>query len=694
MNDRRRWNLWLTASLLLCGQPTLHAQTGDGIPVRVTAVFENGVYVDCGRMQGVAEGDELLLDAGDGTTIRGEVRSVSKSGARIVLFESDYAAEVGMLGRVLSAAPISATESELQQAPEVEAEAELVPVGAEADSLREDARESEQIVPASVRLAAIQAAIERVEVRVTASSGGAVYLDQGRAAGIRPGDEVVLYPLGDGIVNATVQSTSRNSSRCQVIAGDPRIDLGTRGEVLVSAGGLSSQEDESPPRGAETPEHPPWESPPEDWDENQPLLAPAYSRRPEERPRQVHGRMFLQYLHTWNHNAAYNQYSLARAGAAMWAENLFGRGDGLQLAGEFTERGIFLDNGVDNVNIPGRIDRFSYFWGGTEERPLRVELGRFISGGMPEFGILDGTEAIYRMAAGHRLGVAVGLLPEPFPNLRIVDDFQTSAFFHWISDETERLSSRFGLQKTWRRGTPDRDLAIWSVGLNPNPHFSLHGTAWGDFYDSRDNLKTASFEISEAMVYPLVRIDPGHGFGATASYVRWPQLLRRDFSPFLQKQMIGDWVLRYGLFTWQELGRHVRIDARIDHWDDQSDRSGTSWETRVAVRNLLISQGEVALAVYGTHGAFSSGPGGRISVSRQFARCFARVEYGLADVTFFNGGGGMTWGGLPTGLVQQSVRIGLDVPILTTQSVSLFADYRFGQRQDALQVGVFYQKRF
>ena len=37
--------------------------------------------------------------------------------------------------------------------------------------------------------------VDRIEVRVTASSGGSVFLDQGRAAGIQPGDPVTVLAV-------------------------------------------------------------------------------------------------------------------------------------------------------------------------------------------------------------------------------------------------------------------------------------------------------------------------------------------------------------------------------------------------------------------------------------------------------------------------------------------------------------------
>lgn len=535
---------------------------------------------------------------------------------------------------------------------------------------------------------------KRVEVRVTGVSGGSIYLDRGHVSGLQPGDKVRLFPPADGIVEATVQSVSSNSSRCMILSVSGRIEIGTRGEVFVPARRLEPEVREPSAPRENVPEHPPWTHPPENWDKSQPLLAPAYSRSPDERERQIHGRLFAQYLHTWNRHYAHNEYSLGRVGASLWMENPFGRGGGLHFDGELHRRGIFLSDGFDEVDVPGRLDRFSYYWGGTDEQPLRVEIGRFLSHEFPEFGFVDGTELVYRTASGHRIGVSVGMLSEPFPNLLTGKDLHVAAFYRWVSDPDETLSTALGFQKTWHTGTPDRDLLIWTADYDPNEHLSVHSTVWADLYDSHDTLKSSTIEITEAVVQPIVRIDPGHGVGAHVSYVRWPQLFYREFSPFVLRQISSDHVLRYGLFTWQALGPHIQLDGRVDQWHDQSGETGTTWEGRVALRDWFIQDGELALAVFGTDGVFSSGPGARISVNHWFPWCFASLSYEFADYGLDRQVGEIHFGNDTKGILQQAIRADLDFTLSSDRSVSVFADYRFGQSQNAIQAGMFFQQRF
>lgn len=540
--------------------------------------------------------------------------------------------------------------------------------------------------------------INQIDVLVTASSVGSFYLDKGRAAGIHPGDEVALYPADVGIVNATVQSVSKNSSRCTILSGPRRINVGTRGHVYSRTTNPSESDSQgkipTPPNTrTETPEHPVWEHPHEDWEQDQPLLAPAFSREIQERESELHGRVFSSYLHTWNDNSSSNQYSLGRVGASLWMDNPFRSGGGFRADGEFNRRGVFLADQGDDITGPGRLDRFSYHWGGTPGRPLRMEFGRFLSAEFPEFGVVDGTEVLYHAGIRHRFGASVGLLPEPFPNLAISNDLHVAVFYRWVSDEEETLSTAVGFQKTWHKATPDRDLIVWSGDYDPNQFVSIHGSIWCDFYDAHDTLKSTDFEITQAIFQPLLRIGIDRGVGAHVSFVRWPQLLRRDFSPFVQQQIAGDRVVRTGVYSWKDLGQWIRLNGRVDYWRDQDHQSGTNCETRFACRDFLVNDSETSLSLFYADGAFTSGPGLRVSFLRRLPWCYASCSYDTASYRIGNQTSPTGLGLTPDRLRQQSIQANLDFSISQDKSVNVFTDYRFGRNQNAFQTGLFFQKR-
>lgn len=405
-------------------------------------------------------------------------------------------------------------------------------------------------VQAQIARETVARTIDRIEVRVTASSGGSVFLDQGRAAGIEPGDEVLLYSPGAGMVKGTIQAVSTSNSRCAVAFQAAPIDIGTRGEVLVPRDRRRTpDEDVSGTRreaaGGQVPEHPPWTHPPEQWDQEMPLLAPAFSRKASERERQIHGRLFADYSHTWNLKDPQHQYSLGQAGTSLWIENPLGRGGRFHLDGELNRRDLLLDDGDGEVDQPGRIDRFSYQWGGGQDQPFRVELGRFLQSEIPELGVLDGAEFVYRTESANRIGVSLGAMPEPFPDLKTGDDLQAAVFYRFISGEEENFSAAAAYQKTWHRGKSDRDLVIGTVDYHsPGGVLSLHQSVWGDFYGPSDNLKSRSFEFTQAETSGLLRLHPSRGLGVHFSRIRWPQLLRTEFLPSFESLHFLKTVLR------------------------------------------------------------------------------------------------------------------------------------------------------
>ena len=670
---------WMIVSCLLTvvWPGRTNAQDASDIIVFVTSVYEESIFLDKGSAEGLKKGDLVRMVARDGHAIEATIRSLSSHSARCVMEPGEQDVLVGMFGLVTHLDPIPKNSTG-------------VPLLGEALAL--STTEQSAIAPVAFE-AAGAGAIVRVPVRVAATAGAGLYLNKGRAAGLEPGDEVVIFSPAEGNVPVVVLSVSRNSARCSAATNMHLINIDTPGEALVPGDRFNNVEEIDTPPKRKITEHPPWTQPQKNWDPNQPLLAPAYSRTPQERDSTLNGRLFGHYMHTWNDNARSNQYSLGRLGADLRYQNPFRYGGRMRVRGEFNRRGIFLEDYADRVNDPGWINRLSYRWGGTDDQPYEVEMGRFYPQGLPAFGILDGAALSYRTERGNRIAATFGFLPEMYPNLELRNDPQIGLFYKWNANPEETLTSGIGFQKTWHKGTPDRDLFIHTVDYNPNEVISIHSFLWGDYYDSHDNLKTTSFEITEAVFQPMVRFDPGHGIGAHISYVRWPQLLRMEYNPFVSTQILNSRVFRYGIFSWQQLSERIRLNGRVDQWDDERSSNGTSWECKVSFRDIFYADGEVSFAVFGTDGLYSTGPGGRILLSRHYPWCFASLWYELADYKLFLHADQPLSGNSPMGIFQQYLRANLDFSWGLDKSISVFGDYRFGQNQEAFQIGVFLQKR-
>jgi hypothetical protein len=696
MTSARYWKL-LSAALFVVAscQRHLPAQDFEKIAFRVESVWGNRIYLDQGSRVGLRPGGDVVLYPPDGSALVLTVESAGPDRATVLLPASAAPIEVGTYGETLAVSDqLPRSEAGFQGRLGAGEEAASAPAGRPGVQPYPDERRAsfEGTEPAGyMKEPRSSGAVSRIEVRVTATSGGSVFLDQGRASGIQIGDEVLLYSPSGGIVSGTIQSVSRNSSRCSVAFGAASIDIGTRGEILVpedrrqslDQGRSDAQEKET---GRKVPDHPPWTSPPENWNEERPLLAPAFSQPPSERDTRTYGRLYGQYLHTWNFRNSRNQYSLGRLGTDVWMENPFHRGGGLHLDGELNRRDLLLGGTGSEVDSPGRLDRFSYYWGRSEDAPFQGEFGRFLQSEIPELGILDGAELIYRTESADRIGVSLGAMPEPFPDLKTGDDLQTAVFYRFVPDGEEEFSAAVAYQKTWHRGRSDRDLVVGTLDYaSPGGTFFLHESVLGDFYGSSDNLKTKAFEITEAHLNGMFRFRPDRGVGVHFSQIRWPQLLRREFLPVFVRQMRSDWVMRYGLFTWRELTETLRLDGRLDHWEDQDRQAGTTWDVRLALRDWLFERGEVAVSIYDTNGIFTSGLGGRLSLHKYFAQGSASVSYDLNGYESLAG---------PENVFQQAVRATLDCNLGSGRSASLFANYWFGARQDSLALGLFLQKRF
>ena len=77
--------------------------------------------------------------------------------------------------------------------------------------------------------ATAEAQIERrISTRVTAVSGDAIFVDGGRESRFEPGDRVIVRPPSGSPVVGRLTVVSRTSSRAELPAGGPRIDIGRR----------------------------------------------------------------------------------------------------------------------------------------------------------------------------------------------------------------------------------------------------------------------------------------------------------------------------------------------------------------------------------------------------------------------------------------------------------------------------------
>jgi len=545
-------------------------------------------------------------------------------------------------------------------------------------------------------------AVLRVEVRVTSVVAGEVYLDVGRDSGLETGDRVRLLPPGAAPVEVTVVSVSSRSARARLEAPSPAVDVGTSGEVRVPAARLAAPPQspgsadpkqptvpvqgvsQDPPGAQEPAQHPGWSTPPEEWNDQMPLLAPAQAKEQEQRAVTWRGFAFVDGQATFDDE---RDYALGRAGVDLQAQDLFAESGVLHLDLEGFARMADLSDGLDDDESRVRLDRLSYLWGGDRERPTSLEGGRFLQRMLPEFGVLDGVEWTQRLTSGDRLGVSAGFLPEWTPEMETGDDLQVAAAWRHLAGADDQLELGLGYQKTWHEGESDRDLALGTLDWRPDPSWNLHGTAWVDFYDSSEEVKSSGAELTQATLNASKHFSNAAGLTLFGTHMRYPDLLRYEYKP-VEPTTLDDFEnTRLGVSGWSEIARKVRLSARVSWWTDDED-DGLTGELRLGVRDRVLSQGELALALFGGDGKYSQVTGARLSASRSFASGWwtLGLESALHESDGFEGDQAELW--------QHVVRASFDRDLGASWDMSLWGDQRFGDEQQATTVGFSLRRRF
>jgi hypothetical protein len=536
----------------------------------------------------------------------------------------------------------------------------------------------------------------RIEVTCTALSGSSAYLDLGREAGLAPGDRMRLFPPTGAPRRGRITSVSRTSARAELEGDLEGLEIGLLGEVWVPRKRLEApapstaeapEEPEAAAPAAEEPSapaHPPWTSPPEEWNHAQPLLAPAHGLAPEERPRRFDGRVYTSA--DWTSDDSGEEPRDFFSGALGFdgrLENPFGHGGELAFDAEYFARRQDTA-GVTEDEDKLRIDRASYTLGGVRGARDRTEVGRFLQRELPSFGFLDGVEYVHQLGTSQRVGASVGFLPIPDDVFTSGDDVQAALFWRRASDEAQRVSYGAGYQKTWHQGAADRDLFAAEFELHPSAGSSLLGSALVDYYTVGDTLKDSGPELTQLFVNATLRTEGGHGLGLFLSRFRWPELERDEFPDVTAEEIAEAVSTRYGADGWLALSRRTQLYGRAEAWSDEDD-SGGGGRLRMTWRDLP-RRGDLLLAeTFVNQSKFTSALGVRASARRRYERGSVDLSW---DSTSFD------QEAVDEDLLQHAVRGAFELQLSAQWHLAFYAETRFGDEQDALSIGFLLQRSF
>ncbi|MBL8755715.1 MAG: hypothetical protein JNK15_20635 [Planctomycetes bacterium] len=524
-----------------------------------------------------------------------------------------------------------------------------------------------------------------VAVVVTAVADDSIYLDHGRDVGLRPGTLVRLFPPGAGEVEAEVRSVSQNSARVELPPGLPLPPVGTRGEARVAV--VATGAPAPTPQRPNVPQHPPWTRREGERDPDQPLLVPTFGQRPEERPATFDGRWFGYGQWTGDRGGdSSSEYLLFRSGLRADAVNWLGVGERSRFAGEFDHRHVDVQDRAPETDDNARLDLASVAFGTEDYAPTGLEVGRFFSPHLPELGLVDGAEVVRRYTGGLRFGGGFGAYPRPFPARATGDDTGVHLFADWQADRARSAAAAIGLQKTWHRGAPDRDLVLLRGEWRPAQGMWLLGSAKLDWYTGSDVVKGSGLELTEAMLQS--RWD-GKTFGAglTASRFTWPELKRAEYQALPADLVRDGFVDRFGWNGRWRASDRLSLRGRADVWRDQA-RDGTTFGLDGDWRGLWNDTSSVAVALFRNDGGYAAGPGARVTLRDRIGACSWRAGWRWYSYEL----DGLVTG--PEDYVRQSIEVGLSCPLGMRGDLDLSAERWFGDREDAFALGFFVQWRF
>jgi hypothetical protein len=544
---------------------------------------------------------------------------------------------------------------------------------------------------------------ERIEVFVTAVSGTSVYFDKGRLAHISEGDMVLIYSEHGPQVQAIVRSVAKMSGRAELQQTGTTLAVGDRAEVLVPTERISAAKSPVEPTPAEAPaplpapgqgqglgtqalpEHAPWQSEFGDVDDETPLLAPVHLIKAEDREVRLHGRSWFDYTTTDDKEGTHTKYSSMRSGFDVTMENAFGKGGALELDIDYFMRSFQEDGAPDDDDSSLRVDRLNYLYGGDLDNPASWRVGRFLSQGMPEFGLIDGVEYRMRSVSGGSWGASFGAFPEPHDQLSTGDDLEVSVFKGWVfQDETATLDA--GFQKTWHKGNADRDLLVLTSSWRPSLRTFLYASLWMDMYGANDKVKSG-LDITQFIANGSWRSKAGDGVGVTLSHFSFPELLRNEFDQVTAEQLANNSVTRVGVNAWRGVGEGLKLSGRADRWTDQDD-SGGRLEGTFSARNRLFDDGDLSMSVYQNNSKYASGPGVRLTATKDTTKGWLRISYETSETTnndFF---------GEQETLAHDVIRASWDLSLGKNWDLSLTFEQRAGDAEDASTLGFFLQRRF
>ncbi|QQS10284.1 MAG: hypothetical protein IPK69_06590 [Phycisphaerales bacterium] len=521
----------------------------------------------------------------------------------------------------------------------------------------------------------------RLDVTVTSVSGSSVYIDSGRSAGIAIGSRIVFILSTGERIETTIAAVTSNSARAELPEGATPPAINDHAEVLVDVVPESAPTDTTKPAA---PEHPPWQRQEGPRTADTPLLAPAFSTPPKDRPTTIRGRFFTIARIT-NDLENDQNYTYFRAGAFVEINNPLKDGGRLLFEGDadLRSRGSIGDDGTD---LNARLQRLSYAWGTDQHAPYRAEVGRYYSTSLPELGLIDGGEAAIRFQNGLSVGAGAGLYPIAVKDSLSTDDYGLHLFADYVTDAPNGyVQGTVGFQQTWHKGELDRSLLILRGGARPLADLNIFASALIDFYTGEDTIKSG-LDLTQFVTQASYTINPKTGATASFTHTSWPELKREEYALLPTDLIDNGHVERLSASIWRKVTKEFRVTARANYWMDQ-DRDGNGAELSADWAPQGANNTSLYGAVYYDSSSFTTGVGARLQARRDVGsvRVFAGYEVFSYSTDTLTGGS------------SDYLRHTLRADVNWSRGKWYFdvdAAYNFGDQEQSIELGAYVQYRF
>jgi hypothetical protein len=451
-------------------------------------------------------------------------------------------------------------------------------------------------------------------------------VDRGARDLVAVDDRVVLTPRGAPSLTGRVVQVEERTALVQLLEPQAAPPVGTRGHVLLPRARVAQRNSASQPTTPPSPDVPVAPTP-DEWRPGMPLLGRRRPPQPHERASVLRGRVYGA-ANLVRSKGDFDQ-SFLNTGVDVDLDNVGGTGGVLRFHGAYNHSTEFDGRTGDDL----RLFELSYERGGTRFHPWRYQIGRFLPRDMPEFGLLDGIEVGYRREGGDRFGASLGYLPELDDDLETLADLQVAAWYLWSRDVGERLTFGLGYQRTWHRGSSDRDLLVAKARFLPDNGWDVSSAVWIDVYDGDDDLKDETVEVTRANVFASRRWQRRGGIELFYDHEEYPEL-RRDENPqtILPLTLIDAHVDRVSAHLWTEQ-ESTRWFTRLTGWADE-ETTGGAVELGVAVENLIGARTRTTFALFELKSPTNRVRGLRLEHGGTFGWGRLDALYELGFVTF------------------------------------------------------------